>query len=67
MQTEALDSVYGTLAAALGRIGERDAALFLATLALDLIAREDDAAFVTAAIARAERLARRGDDDGQGR
>lgn len=66
MHGESLDTVYGTLAAALGRVGERDAPLFLATLALDLIARESDAVFVGEAIARAERLARPA-EDGQGR
>ena len=67
MQAEALDTVYGTLAAALGRVGERDAALFLATLALELIAGAVDPDCVNAAIVRAERLARPAYRDDQGR
>ena len=56
MQAETLDAVYGTLSESLGRVGERVASLFLATLVLDLIAHHDDAAFAREAIARAERL-----------
>ena len=57
MRADELDDVYGTLSEALGRTGERQASLFLATLALDLITGVDRAV-VVAAIERAERLAR---------
>ena len=67
MQAETLDDVYGALSEALGRIGERDTPLFLATLVLDLIAEHDDASFARAAIARAERLTGRDDATRQGR
>ena len=67
MHAETLDAVYGALSEALGRIGERDASLFLATLVLDLVAHHDDAAFASAAIARAERLTRGEDSSHQAR
>ena len=66
MHAEALDAVYGTLSAALGRLGERDASLFLATLVLDLIASGDDGERVVEAIARAERLTQPDDATTQG-
>ena len=56
MDAADLDAVYGALANALARVGESQASLLLATLALDLISRESDPSVVTAAIARAERL-----------
>ncbi len=58
MHTDELDVVYGLLGNALGRIGERDAALFLATLVLDLVTQQPDGTAVTQAIERAERLTR---------
>jgi len=53
-----LDDTYTALARATARVGEAKAPLLLATLALALIAREDDAAEALALIAQAERLAR---------
>jgi hypothetical protein len=52
-----LDDTYTALARATARVGEAKAPLMLATLALALIAREDDAAQALALIAQAERLA----------
>lgn len=54
---QSLDRIYGVLAEALGRVGEDRAALFLATVLLDLIASSADHEPVAAAIARGERLA----------
>ena len=54
-----LDRLYTALSEALGRVGESDAPLLLATLALDLIASGLDAEVVGAAIERAERLCAR--------
>lgn len=67
MHAETLDEVYGLLSAALGRIGERDAPQFLATLALDLIAHQADGDFARDAIVRAERLLRVDRPTDQGR
>ncbi len=52
-----LDDTYTALARATARVGEAKAPLLLATLALALIAREDDATQALALIAQAERLA----------
>ena len=51
-----LDEAYTALSQALGRVGEREAALFLATLSLALIARQPDAGTVLPLIAQAESL-----------
>ncbi len=56
MNAADLDRSYTALAEALGRVGEHRASLLLATLALDLMARADDAEGMRAAIGRAERL-----------
>jgi hypothetical protein len=56
MRAEQLDALYSALSQALGRVGETAAPLFLATLALELMARQDDDAFALQAIERAERL-----------
>lgn len=53
-----LDAAYTALAQAATRVGTERANLFLATLALALIARQSDAAAVTELIAQAERLAK---------
>ena len=52
-----LDDTYTALARATARVGEAKAPLFLATLALSLIARQDDADIALELIAQAERLA----------
>ena len=52
-----LDDTYTALARATARVGEAKAALFLATLALSLLARQDDAGRALELIAQAERLA----------
>jgi len=51
-----LDETYTAMSQALGRVGEREAALFLATLSLALIARQSDAGEVLPLIAQAEAL-----------
>ena len=56
MDAADLDTIYAALANALARVGEPQAPLFLATLALDLASRTADVAVVAAAISRAERL-----------
>ena len=58
MDPTELDTLYATLSEAIGRVGEARAPLFLATLALDLIARQPDGLAAAAAIERAERLTR---------
>lgn len=50
--------LYGAIADALQRVGEPHAPLFLATLVLDLVSRQNDPTFVASAIERAERLTR---------
>lgn len=60
MDSAELDGLYGAIANALQRVGEPQAALFLATFVLDLVSRHDDPTFVTSAIERAERLTRNG-------
>jgi hypothetical protein len=52
-----LDDTYTALARATARVGDAKAPLFLATLALSLIARQEDADRALALIAQAERLA----------
>jgi hypothetical protein len=57
MQADALATLYTKLADAIAHVGDDRTSLLLATLALDLIASQDDVVAVTEAIARAERLA----------
>lgn len=52
-----IDQSYTALAQATARVGEANASLFLATLALALIAHQSDSTEVLALIAQAERLA----------
>ena len=52
-----LDQTYTALAEATGRVGEARVPLFLATLALALLSRQDNGAEALALIAQAERLA----------
>ena len=56
MSDDDLDQTYTALIEALGRVGEQKAALFLATLSLELLARQPDAQAVLPVIAMAERL-----------
>ncbi len=56
MSDDDLDQTYTALSEALGRVGEQKAALFLATLSLELLARQPDAQTVLPVIAMAERL-----------
>lgn len=51
-----LDDTYTALARATARVGEANAPLFLATLALALIAQQADAGHALSLIAQAERL-----------
>ena len=51
-----LDQTYTALAEATARVGEAQAPLFLATLALALLSRHSDAAEALALITQAERL-----------
>ena len=52
-----LDLAYTALAEATARVGEAKAPLFLATLALALITRQNDVEQTLAVIAHAERVA----------
>ena len=52
-----LDQVYTELAQAIGRVGEANTPLFLATLALGLLIKEGCTADALSLIAQAERLA----------
>jgi hypothetical protein len=52
-----LDQTYTALAEATARVGEANAPLFLATLALALLSRQTDANEALALITQAERLA----------
>lgn len=56
MTPDELDQSYTALSEALGRVGPDKAALMLATLSLELLARQPDAAAVLPLIAQAERL-----------
>ncbi len=56
MTPNELDRIYTALSEALGRVGESGAPLFLATLALDVLATHVPPADALAALARAERL-----------
>jgi hypothetical protein len=55
-QTGELDQAYTALAEATARVGEAKTPLFLATLALALLSRQDDVDEALALIAQAERL-----------
>ncbi len=52
-----LDQTYTALAEATARVGEARVPLFLATLALALLSRQDNCVVALALIAQAERLA----------
>jgi hypothetical protein len=54
-----LDTTYAALAEAISRSGQGKAELFLATLALDLLAQQDDPQRCLEMIAQAERLAQK--------
>lgn len=56
-QTGDLDQAYTALAEASARVGEAKTPLFLATLALALLSRQDDVDEALALITQAERLA----------
>ena len=58
MSPSQLDSVYTALAEAINQAGADKAPLFLATLALGLAAKHDDAEMVLAEIAQALALSR---------
>ncbi len=56
MNSTELDTAYTALAEAIGRVGESNAQLMLATLALSLIAKMDNAASALTLIQQAENL-----------
>lgn len=56
MQANDLDVAYTALAEAIGRVGEGNAQLMLATLSLSLIAKMDNAASALTLIQQAENL-----------
>jgi len=56
MQTNDLDIAYTALAEAIGRVGESNAQLMLATLSLSLISKLDKLDAAIALIAQAEKL-----------
>ncbi len=56
MNSTELDTAYTALAEAIGRVGEGNAQLMLATLSLSLIAKMDNAASALALIKQAEEL-----------
>jgi hypothetical protein len=56
MQASDLDVAYTALAEAIGRVGETNASLMLATLALSLIAKLDNAQAALSLITQAEQL-----------
>lgn len=56
MTPEELDRIYTALSEALGRVGQDDAPLFLATLVLDVLATHVPPADALRALERAERL-----------
>jgi hypothetical protein len=57
MNAHDLDAAYTTLANAIHAVGREQESLFLATLALELIAQKTDLQAVLADIAQAQRLA----------
>ena len=56
MNSTELDTTYTALAEAIGRVGEGNAQLMLATLALSLIAKMENASVALALITQAEEL-----------
>ena len=56
MNSTELDTAYTALAEAIGRVGEGNAQLMLATLALSLIAKMENASVALALITQAEEL-----------
>jgi hypothetical protein len=56
MQANELDTAYTALAEAIGRVGEGNAQLMLATLSLSLIAKLENADAALALISQAEKL-----------
>ena len=56
MNSTELDTAYTALAEAIGRVGEGNTQLMLATLALSLIAKMDNAASALTLIQQAENL-----------
>ncbi len=56
MNSTELDTAYTALAEAIGRVGEGNAQLMLATLSLSLIAKMDNAASALALIKQAAEL-----------
>ena len=58
MNNADVDAVYTELAESIARVGEEKTHLFLATLALDLLSLQADAAHALWHIAKAERLAK---------
>jgi hypothetical protein len=56
MNSTELDTAYTALAEAIGRVGESNAQLMLATLSLSLIAKLENADVALALIAQAEQL-----------
>lgn len=56
MNSTELDTAYTALAESMGRVGEGNAQLMLATLALSLIAKLENADVALALIAQAEKL-----------
>ena len=58
MNNADVDVVYTELAESVARVGEEKTHLFLATLALDLLSLQADAATALGHIAKAERLAK---------
>ena len=58
MTADDLDQSYTALSEALGRVGAEKTPLLLATLCLELLARQPDARSVQPLIEQAERLSR---------
>jgi hypothetical protein len=56
MNSTELDTAYTALAEAIGRVGEGNAQLMLATLSLSLIAKLENADVALALISQAEKL-----------
>jgi hypothetical protein len=57
MNGSQIEVTYTALAECIARVGETKTALFLATLALDLLSQQQDAEAALAHILQAERLA----------
>jgi hypothetical protein len=58
MNSTQLEVIYTELAECIARVGEKKTSLLLATLALDLLIEQPDAAAALARITQAERLAK---------